>query len=336
VKKPRTRTKRKRGSKLVPILIVALLLAVGVPTLYVWLGMPQPFPTGGERALAQQNVNTNSSVLSIRLTTAITIFYANGSQDFISAPEIPFLPTFDPLAVMRQNKTISYVNMKFYAVVDPEKEPLICSSKVSANITITDFDTRQVIWSTSDSVKRTYVLFSTDKYPIYEYNVTAAELEQRINYQSGTYILGISAVFYVANDNTVYKASTTESLTFERPHGSVSVPATSGPATTAAAASASSSDAWTAATYAQAASDQDAADALHTAQYITELETIKNGVSTAMGYTTTTDPIGQQVILDPAGNMHCYGYVERNGEKIYPYTVDSQGHLVANPAYFGG
>jgi len=57
------------------------------------------------------------------------------------------------------------------------------------------------------------------------------------------------------------------------------------------------------------------------------------GTSTSTGWTDA----GNGIILDPYGNTHCYGYRELpDGTKVYPYTVDSEGRLVANPQYFGG
>ena len=72
---------------------------------------------------------------------------------------------------------------------------------------------------------------------------------------------------------------------------------------------------------------------LNAAYLQADRETQSTGASTSTGWTDA----GNGTILDPYGNVRSFGYKELpDGTKVYPYTVDSEGRLVANPQYFGG
>jgi hypothetical protein len=72
---------------------------------------------------------------------------------------------------------------------------------------------------------------------------------------------------------------------------------------------------------------------LYSAYTQAQKEAQSTGASTSTGWTDA----GNGVIIDPYGNYRTYGYKELpDGTKVYPYTVDSEGRLVANPKYFGG
>lgn len=72
---------------------------------------------------------------------------------------------------------------------------------------------------------------------------------------------------------------------------------------------------------------------ISTANLTAYKEAQSTGTSTSTGWKQEAE--GQ--IRDPLGNFHSFGYKELpDGTKVYPYYVDAEGRLVANPAYFGG
>jgi hypothetical protein len=72
---------------------------------------------------------------------------------------------------------------------------------------------------------------------------------------------------------------------------------------------------------------------LNVAHLQADREAQTNGASTSTGWVDA----GNGCIIDPVGNPRYFGYRELpDGTKVYPYTVDSSGRLVANPQYFGG
>ena len=72
---------------------------------------------------------------------------------------------------------------------------------------------------------------------------------------------------------------------------------------------------------------------LNVARLQAEREAQTMGASTSTGWVDA----GGGCIIDPTGNPRYFGYRELpDGTKVYPYTVDSSGRLVANPQYFGG
>jgi len=288
----------------------------------------------------QQNVNTDSKILSIKLRSEIRVYYKDGTNELIGSPDINFqdlgklielmiFKNAKSLSIMKGDKEVDYIVFKFFALIDPEKEPLICDTKTMYMVSIKTLN-GNLVWSQDDAVKRTYVLFSEAKYPILEYIISADEISRRINYNPGTYDITVEPVFLINTNTTTYRASTTASVRVERPYTAPA--ATTTPTVTAVSSSATSSDAWEVVQQTQT----NEYTAYVEAQRKAEIEAIKYGSSTATGYSVQYSE-GQPVVLDPAGNMHCYGYRELpDGTKVYPYTVDSQGHLVANPTYFTG
>lgn len=271
----------------------------------------------------------------------VYVVYKDGTNDTIASPDVNFqslgklidlmIKRFatNQLSIVRNNKEVDYIIFKFYALVNPEKEPLICNSKVVYQISIKTID-EKMVWSTNNEEKKTYVLISDAKFPIFEYKITADELSQRINYMPGAYNLIVDCIFFINTDTATYRAQTNATVGFERL--SVQAQVTSTPTITAVSSSATSSDAWEVVQKTQP-SDY---TAYVVAQHKAEVEAISYGKSTTTGYTMEYYN-NQPIIRDPAGNMHVYGYRELlDGTKVYPYTVDEQGRLVANPQYFYG